>query len=311
MHSEYAVEPAAIGSNWETFRYLIEKFGFQEGRLISRFPKTWERLVIEASKAAGVPDVARKRIVEKLQQKKRDALIKTGRAYNPELESWLENALASHRERPFRAIVSEFEHGNDVVVTTGAMEADHPRIVARTSTDIPRTPEDLANACSTLLCAAHEIDLVDPFFDLRNRGGDYRGPLERMLQALHSAGRENVCIRVHYRDHNSRPDETEMLRGSGHWSRGIIPDGFELHLYAWRERENGEDIHDRYLLCDCGGLMSGAGFSATGAQERATFSLLDWSHVQELRARFVVGSTVYEQVGRAVRVKSNGDTDFC
>jgi hypothetical protein len=38
MLYEYAVEPRAIGSNWETFRYVIEKFGFDKGRLISDFP---------------------------------------------------------------------------------------------------------------------------------------------------------------------------------------------------------------------------------------------------------------------------------
>ena len=45
MLQEYAVEPAAIGSDWQTFRYLIEKFGFDQGRLISQFPKHWFREV--------------------------------------------------------------------------------------------------------------------------------------------------------------------------------------------------------------------------------------------------------------------------
>lgn len=39
MLHEYAVEPQAIGSSWERFRYVIEKFGFDRGRLISQFPK--------------------------------------------------------------------------------------------------------------------------------------------------------------------------------------------------------------------------------------------------------------------------------
>ena len=31
MLHEYAVEPEAIGSDWKTFRYLLEKFGFDRG----------------------------------------------------------------------------------------------------------------------------------------------------------------------------------------------------------------------------------------------------------------------------------------
>ncbi len=49
MFKEYAVEPEAIAASWETCRYLVELFGFHQGRLISRFPKTWKRLAIEAA----------------------------------------------------------------------------------------------------------------------------------------------------------------------------------------------------------------------------------------------------------------------
>ena len=51
MLYEYAVEPRAIGSSWQTFRYVIEKFGFDRGRLISQFPNTWFRLVYDATEA--------------------------------------------------------------------------------------------------------------------------------------------------------------------------------------------------------------------------------------------------------------------
>jgi len=52
MLFEYAVEPQAIGSSWQTFLYLIEKFGFDRGRLISRLPGKWEKKVIQAAKEA-------------------------------------------------------------------------------------------------------------------------------------------------------------------------------------------------------------------------------------------------------------------
>ncbi len=43
MLYEYAVEPQAIGANWQTLRYIVEKFGFDRGRLISDFPEHWSR----------------------------------------------------------------------------------------------------------------------------------------------------------------------------------------------------------------------------------------------------------------------------
>ena len=310
MHYEYAVEPAAIGSSWETFLYLFEKFGFQKGRLISRFPGTWERQVIEEAEEADVPDVARARILEMLRQKKRTVLVKTGREYDPELQGWVTNALTSHASRPFRAIIAQDERIENEVVSPAELDADHPTMVAPISRDISRTAVDIAKACSLLLCTAREIDLVDPYFDLRNRGGNYRDPLKLMMRSLHAAGKENVKIRVHYRDHESRPNEKDTLQNASRVLKTIIPQGYELHMYAWRQRDTGEDLHDRYLLCDCGGMMAGAGFAASGAQENVTFSLLDDEHVQDLRSRYADGSTTYDQVGRTIRVKANGVADL-
>lgn len=309
MHHEYAVEPAAIGSSREMFLYLIEKFGFQEGRLISQFPKTWAKQVHEAAKAAGVPDVARTMITEKLRQKKQIVLIRTGREFDSALQGWLESALASHAERPFRAIIAQDERSENEVLSLVELDGDHPLMAVPRSREVPRTAEDLAEACSLLLRTARQIDLVDPYFDLRNVGGDYRGPLEMMMRLLHTAGRKNVIMRIHYRDHDSRPSQDDILCNAGKWVNGIIPDSYELRLYAWKEHEKGEDLHDRYLLCDRGGLMVGAGFAASGAQESATLTLLNDAHAEELRSRFT-GSSVYAQVGGAVRIKANGETEL-
>lgn len=56
--------------------------------------------------------------------------------------------------------------------------------------------------------------------------------------------------------------------------------------------------------------MVGAGFSAAGAAETATFTLLDDGHARLLRARFSAAATVYTKVGSAVRVDSSGNASF-
>ena len=73
MLYEYAVEPRAIGSSWQTFRYVIEKFGFDRGRLISQFPNTWFRLVYDA--AEGFLPMEKKRTVEALNLAKRNKVV--------------------------------------------------------------------------------------------------------------------------------------------------------------------------------------------------------------------------------------------
>ncbi len=311
MHHEYAVEPAAIGSNWEIFRYVFEKFGFQKGRLISRFPGPWPRLVIEAAAQAGVGDIAYAKIVEKLRQGRRTALVRTGRDYDPILGSWVENAAASHAIRPFRGVIAQQgAELDDVAISLAELDDDHPLMVAPTSRDIPRTTTDIAGACFLLLYAAREINLVDPYFNFVSVGQDYRGPLEQMMHALQDAGKANVHIRIHYSARYAHSSQAEILNDPGRWVNVTIPTGYELHLYAWEQRQGGERLHDRFLLCDCGGMTVGTGFSASAPQENATFMLLDSDHARELRSKFADDSTAYTQAERGVRVKSNGEAEF-
>jgi hypothetical protein len=47
MFYEYALKPSLL-NNWKDFRYFTEKFGIAQGRLISRYPKRWKRMVYES-----------------------------------------------------------------------------------------------------------------------------------------------------------------------------------------------------------------------------------------------------------------------
>ena len=94
MLSEYAVDRAAIGANWRTFKDLIDRFGADRGRLISRLPAKWEKKVIQAARDAGVPDVRMTDIVERLRNSKHK-VVDFNRTYDHEAD-WIDNALREH-----------------------------------------------------------------------------------------------------------------------------------------------------------------------------------------------------------------------
>ena len=83
-----------------------------------------------------------------------------------------------------------------------------------------------------------------------------------------------------------------------------------MEFFAWSETPGGEDFHDRFVLTELGGIMIGAGLSADGATETATFTLLDVDHAQRLRSRFADGSKSYARVGSAVRIHDDGSTEL-
>ncbi|WP_065331633.1 hypothetical protein [Tritonibacter mobilis] len=306
MHSEYAVEPAAIGADWETFRYLIEKFGFDKGRLISRMPRRWERKVIAAAKEAGISDVRMTSLVDRLRNSSKNRVADFGRGYDPE-NSWIANALEQHAERPFRAIITTTtEQTCAEVIAPDLCDEDNDLISAPISCDVPRTVDAISTALLPLAATATDIDIVDPYFELRPLGQDFVGPLAALLSKLAANGCAGKTIRIHWHTHVSRPTPQDLAIVAPGLTKGIIPQGFVLQLFEWDEIAGGEDFHDRYVLGDCGGIMVGAGLSAVGPQENATFSLLADRHAATLRQRFTAGSSVYRLVGQAIELRDDG-----
>ena len=164
MLQEYAVEPAAIGSDWQTFRYLIEKFGFDQGRLISQFPKHWLREVYQA--AGGFSDLQKKRVEEALNQAKKHKIVRTGRSYDPSLGGWLDNALAEHGREHFHAIIAAANPGGDAcVLRSDEVDDSHALMACPRERAVPRDVESLAGALQGMLHFGARILFVDPFFD--------------------------------------------------------------------------------------------------------------------------------------------------
>jgi hypothetical protein len=76
-------------------------------------------------------DVRLKSLVSRLQKAKTEALIPSGRAYDPSAGDWLQNAVAQQEVAPFHAIIAEQNPAGrpDVVVVDDADET-HPLMVS-------------------------------------------------------------------------------------------------------------------------------------------------------------------------------------
>lgn len=224
MLFEYAVEPKAIGSSWQNFRYWIEKFGFDRGRLISRFPKRWEREVIEAAQKSGMKDVRLKSLVEKLQRAKTEALIASGRVYDPALGDWLDNALIQQAIKPFHAIIaSEMRGGHDIILVAEEVDDTHVLMVAPHSWEVGRVGIDLAEAMSPLLRSARTILFVDRYFNIRD--ARYREMLKASLAVIAADGSNAARCEIHYGEHDSRPPALLVEQNAARWLAGVIPKG--------------------------------------------------------------------------------------
>jgi len=303
MLLEYAVEPRVIGSSWQNFRYFIEKFGFDRGRLISQFPKAWFKEVYAAS--SGLRPVERARLEESLRRAKQTKVVRNGRAYDPTLGSWLDNALAQHAAAPFHAIIAETKPvGQDLVLAAADVDEADPLMVSSHTWQVSRVGSVLADAMGPMLRSAKTILFVDRFFDIRE--ARYLETLKACLEVVHASGTNEVRCEIHYCEHDSRPPPDMIEREAHRWLQGVIPDGMTIVLYAWQENAGGEDFHARYLLTDVGGINVEAGFSAEGAHQNVQLGLLATDFSQEKLNALDRASSVYSLVEPVLEISSDG-----
>lgn len=307
MHFEYAVEPDAIAANWDRFKYLIEKFGFDKGRLISRFPKRWEALVYDAIKASDMKDGEIKKATEKLLVAKKTAFLRSGRTYRPEID-WLSNALEQDAKLAFRAILANANpNGSDRIVKATDVDEDAPLFQSATAMQVPRTEADVAAALSSLLISSKQILLVDPYFDVLRE--DYRRPLAKILETMAAFGIHDQTLQIHRKSDGAVPDMTAYEANIAELVAPILPDRFKLEIYEWRSRIDGEQFHDRYLLTECGGVAIGAGFSCIGDHQNCLMTMLPLHEADSLSASFRSDANVFDLVQPIILIHSDGTVE--
>lgn len=294
MIEEYAVEPKAV-KTWASFRYIVEKFGIENGLVISRFPKKWPALVMDAMTESSFLNRARmtERLAE-LKQKESKVLVSFGRSFEPG-DSWQTNVVRSHRDRPFGGVISEKKWSGfeDAVPVEDADEKvfKHVREAA-----VERKAESLSAACAPLLSCSREIVLVDPYF--RPRDQRFLRTIALFLRDATQGAAKIVSIEIHTKFKND--DDTfnnfrvACTKGLG----PLLPRGLELRVFRWQERSGDGDnqserLHARYLLTERGGIRSEGGWDEGTSGQTTDLSLLAKDLWELRRQEYRYGSSAF------------------
>ncbi|RAK59565.1 hypothetical protein DJ021_06995 [Phenylobacterium hankyongense] len=301
MLFEYAVEPRAIGSSWETFRYIIELFGFDRGRLISQFPKAWLREVYDAT--AGFSPVQKKKVEVALDQARRAKLVRSGRTYDAAAANWLEAALTSNSETPFRAIIAlENPAKAPEVLVPDDLDEGHALMLAPRDAAVPRDVASIVGALREFLRFGSRILFVDAFYDPYN--ARYRSVIRECLKVVKEFNPAAVC-EFHYRYHANKPAQADLEREAKQLFAGDIPEGMSIRIFCWKQRNGGEDFHARYLLTDRGGMQVDGGFSAEGAEQTTNMNLLSLELAQLRLNALSVDATDYELMVPVLKITAD------
>jgi hypothetical protein len=262
MLFEYAVEPSAL-AGWDKIRRLHEAFGVGEGRLISKFPKTWERRVLDACLNLGPTE--KMRITELLVRIKEKNLVKTKRPYF-EGESWVDNVLRANSSEPFHAILAESEFQHAQRIGMEEVLGDNPLWAVPMDGIIRRTASEIARIAAPLLLLSGEVVFVDPYFSSRNH-------LAPLIQLLNAARKGKALNRIEYHLAGEMP-ALEFQNDLTSVKRCLNLNGESVLFVRWHRQSLTEKQHARYVLTNRGGIRFDYGLDEGGGST-------DWSRLGE------------------------------
>lgn len=267
MIYEYALDPGLLNS-WERWRYLTEKFSVSQGRLISRYPKRWKKMVYEALDAC--TELEKLRIVEKLKSID-DRMISRFHEW-ADNGDWLTNAESENANRPFHAIVA---HDNPRVglnvLIADDLDDETPLWKVESELKIKRQAEALGEAVAVLISLGRKLVFIDPHFS------PYKSKARNTLKvflakaAARTSGMPIGEIEFHTQ---YKPEIANFSEECLAQLPKRIPTGLRIKVIRWKEREGGEGLHNRYILTERGGVRLAWGLDEGNPSHTDDISLL-------------------------------------
>jgi hypothetical protein len=276
MWQEYAVEPKAL-SDFAHLKYVVEKFGYAQGRLLSQFPSDWLKQVYEAT--ASLPDVRRKTATVLLQRLKREGLVRFGREYQP-TANWLDNALREHGKRPFSALISAEESADPDCIPVDALTDE--ALAVRLSARVLATAANLCAPMAMLLNTEPELVFVDTYWRFSRQ--KCRVVLERILYEAKAGKCRKLTFVTRNGDEAESPAEIARLIKLHFGSE--LDDGFTINVAQIDDQVSADRLHARYLVGRKAGLRYDKGFDEAPG-ERVEIGIMDAGLHAEIRDLFL------------------------
>lgn len=285
---EFALEPTLL-NNWKDFRFYYDNFGVSEGRLISRFPSRWKRMVYD-SITDECGEIQRKRIVERLSSID-EKMIRMNRNYDGQI-SWLDNAERSHAEESFHAIIANHNpNNNDSVLVSDEIDDETELWNCEIGTIIPRSPESMAIIVKNMFKVCDIILFVDPHFGPES--ARFRITLQHFLETANLTGNNFTRIEYHLLANSTSDFFKNECKNR---LPQIIPNNISVNFKRWRQMEQGERIHPRYILTDKGGYYFEGGLDAGDDGETVDVGILSPSQYSQRWSNYQMESTDFELV---------------
>lgn len=259
MFKEYAVDPNIIDGS-QIFNFLCEAFGADKGRFITDYPKNrWFRYAYERLGTLDLKDVERKTCVAYLEYLKKHARLKDrSRAWKND-QAWLNNAILSHSEKPFGAILSSSTLHENFILNPGPKLYTNNAWQSPSSLRAKRTPDEICKSLMGLLSISRKARIVEPYFRASEKR--FVEVLQALMSAMNQSGITCKIEIVTGADHGTERNIDHVLQECMDLLPPCIPKGLSLTI-TFKHQAGMKSLHDRFLLSDVGAIELGAGFDS-------------------------------------------------
>lgn len=289
MFAEFAVDPAAMVTSLDRFRGLIDRFGVDQGRIISDFaPGRWSGEVIDLARANGFRDVALASVEERLREKRNEkGISRFGRTYPGKAGGWIANALDADAIEPFSGIVVEAACGHALEVCAADARTDRPPLRVPDMAEISRTAADIVAVTVPLIRISRTLHLIDPHIGFAPRW-------LKSIRALIAACRAPMQVVVHSLQTAGDMLTPQQFGQNVRHYFNAFPPGVGVTFRRWKERPRGQEFHDRAILSDVGGMAFGHGLDEGGVGTKVHVHRLGRNGWETLLAKFDPQTSPYD-----------------
>lgn len=306
MIYEYALDPKFIIElldKKDTVNRLCDTLCDGRGCAISKYPSNLEGHALdharEQEQVAKDPKLKAKwqQRINHLPTLMHDLLGPAMRVQRFNTLPWDGSFVDEHNRFPFYTILTQEINNPDRLPfkdlnwlrTRGCLLFNHSDGVATI-----RNPNRLCEAIRPLLQNSSKISFIEPYFSAEDR---FKRVYELYFKAIASASsirtkdgtRELsiICSAGVRTGHQEMPSE-EFEKSCKETYQGILPPGFTLIIHRIKKIDYKQEIHDRFILTDIGGITIGHGTDANlcpKTESCATIKLLNrelwnkWSNV--------------------------------
>lgn len=272
MLYEFALDPQVVFQITDTRRNFSDfqkSFSIGTPAVISDFPKMKDfRKQVLIALADDMPESQKLMVVETLKFLSESPRVKRCTEYNQKLD-WRSNVVSENERIPFDVVVCSDAEMNIGEISLDDMHEGYPEYPRQVL--VNRVTLEMTKAIQNMLRISSKIVFVDPYFSTEDKNWN---PFVNFIQAAKT--RQPVSS-----------IEVEMLFRKG--VRGITLDlvnkfkaehadlleGCSVTFKQIKERHAQQNIHNRYVLTDIGGVCFGVGLGEEGFYSTDEISLLE------------------------------------